>query len=253
MGFESVTDMLLLAGVGLAAGFINVMAGGGSLLTLPAMVLLGLPGPVANGTNRVALLAQNIAATATFVRKGYSDFKLSLTLALCTLPGVVVGALAATRFGGVWFNRVLAGVMIVVMIVMARGRRPAEVVIPAAPPSRRRLVGVHLCMVLFGFYGGFIQAGLGFLIIALLHRGLRLDLVRVNMHKVFIVGFYTVVALGIFIANGKVHWGAGLVLAAGTSAGAWLSTHVAIGRGERVIRVVLYAALVVMAVKLFLG
>ena len=75
-----VWEMTALMIAGCFAGFINVMAGGGSLLTLPIMVFMGLPGPVANGTNRVAIEAQNISAVVGFFRKGFSDFKLSLTL-----------------------------------------------------------------------------------------------------------------------------------------------------------------------------
>ncbi|MCP4843139.1 MAG: TSUP family transporter, partial [Halieaceae bacterium] len=73
----------LLVVVGTIAGFLNVMAGGGSLLTVPVMVFMGIPGPVANGTNRIAILAQNLTAITTFARRGFRDFKLSLTLALC--------------------------------------------------------------------------------------------------------------------------------------------------------------------------
>ena len=89
----------LLVAVGAAAGFLNVMAGGGSLLTVPVMVFMGLPGPVANGTNRIAILAQNITAIATFARRGFGDFRLSMTLAACALPGAVVGAMGKVGQG----------------------------------------------------------------------------------------------------------------------------------------------------------
>src|SRR3970040_2428241 len=96
---------LILSLAGLAAGFLNVMAGGGSLLTFPIMVFIGLPGPVANGTNRIAILAQNITAVTAFFKKGYANFRLSLTLSLCALPGAVAGAYAGTRLEGSWFKR----------------------------------------------------------------------------------------------------------------------------------------------------
>jgi uncharacterized membrane protein YfcA len=242
--FESV----LLALIGVVAGFVNVLAGGGSLLTLPAMVLLGLSGPVANGTNRIALLVQSAFATAGFRARGYSDFKLSVTLALAALPGAILGALAGTHFEGVWFNRVLAMLMLLIMLVTARRRTPPAVNPPVRP--RLRLVLAHTAMVVLGFYGGFIQAGLGFVIIALLHRVLGLDLVRVNMHKVFIIGFLTVAALAVFAINGKVNWGAGFVLAAGTGVGGWIGAHVAVRRGEPFIRVALNVVLAAMAIRL---
>ncbi len=240
---------LILAVVGIAAGFLNVMAGGGSLLVMPIMVLMGIPGPVANGTTRVAILAQNISATAGFRRKGYSNLRLSLTLAACALPGAVVGAWFGTQLEGVWFNRTLAGVMVVVLILMATGRRPSPTS-DTPPTTRRRLIIGHVLMVGAGLYGGFIQAGVGFILMAILHRVMGIDLVRVNMHKVFIVGVYTIAAIAIFAARGSVLWTTGLVLAAGMAMGGWIGSHVAVGRGERLIRIIFNVALVALAVRL---
>jgi len=243
---------LVLALVGIVAGFVNVMAGGGSLLVMPVMVFMGLPGPVANGTTRVAILAQNIAATTGFRRKGYRDLRLSLTLAACAVPGAACGALLGTRLEGVWFNRVLAGVMIAVIILMATGPKHSPAVSTTRSLTRGRLVLGHGLMVLAGLYGGFIQAGVGFILMAILHRVMGLDLVRVNMHKVFIVGIYTIVAIAVFAARGSVLWSTGLVLAAGMALGGWIGSHVAVGKGEKLIRIVLNVALVAMAAKLLL-
>lgn len=243
---------VVLALVGIVAGFVNVMAGGGSLLVMPVMVFMGLPGPVANGTTRVAILAQNITATAGFRRKGYRDLRLSLTLAACAVPGAAYGALLGTRLEGAWFNRVLAGVMIAVILLMATGPKHSPAVSTARPRTRGRLVLGHGLMVLAGLYGGFIQAGVGFILMAILHRVMGLDLVRVNMHKVFIVGVYTIVALAVFAARGSVLWSTGLVLAAGMALGGWIGSHVAVGKGEKLIRIVLNVALVAMAAKLLL-
>ncbi len=243
---------LMLAAVGVAAGFLNVMAGGGSLLVMPVMVLMGLPGPTVNGTTRVAILAQNISATAGFRRKGYRDLRLGLSLAACAVPGAAVGALIGTRLEGVWFNRVLAGVMIAVLVLMATGPKHSPAVATTRPLTRGRLVLGHGLMVLAGVYGGFIQAGVGFILMAILHRVMGLDLVRVNMHKVFIVGVYTIVALAIFAARGNVLWSTGLVLAVGMAMGGWVGSHVAVGKGEKLIRIVLNVALVALAAKLLL-
>ncbi|MEM1295601.1 MAG: sulfite exporter TauE/SafE family protein [Verrucomicrobiota bacterium] len=235
----------LLAALGLVAGIINVLAGGGSLLTLPAMVLMGLDGPVANGTNRVAIFAQNIVAVTGFRSKGFSEPRLSLTLALATLPGAIAGACLGTLIRGVVFNRVLACVMIGVMISMALKWRPST--------EKRHPVWGHICMVGVGFYGGFIQAGVGFLIIATLHGVMGLDLVRVNMHKVFVVGVFTFAALMVFALNGQVLWLTGAILAVGNSIGGWIGSQLSVNKGEKFIRVVLYIALTAMALKLLIG
>ena len=240
----------LLAAVGVLAGFINVMAGGGSLLTMPMMIFMGFSPATANGTNRVALLAQNIVAVTGFRNKGFSDFRLSLTLALCTLPGAVAGAFAAIWISPIWFKRLLALVMIGVLISLFRGGPKGG---EGGPVGATRKIAAHLGMVGVGFYGGFIQAGVGFLVMALLNGLMRMDLVRVNMHKVFIIGAYMVPSLLVFALTGQVVWLAGLLLGVGNALGGWLGTHASIKGGEKAIRVVFAFAIVAMAAKLAWG
>jgi hypothetical protein len=240
---------LLLLVAGIAAGYINVMAGGGSLLTVPFMVFLGLPGPVANGTNRIAILAQSVTAIWVFFRKGLTDLKLSLTLALFTLPGAVVGAYLGVRLDGIWFNRLLAAIMLTIMMLMLFKRKP-PVIEEVAVVAPWRVWLTHVLMLVVGFYGGLIQVGVGFVIMPILHRVLGLDLLRVNMHKVFIVLPFTLVSLAVFASNVELELRAGIILALGMGAGGWLSTHLMIRRGERLIKIVFNLALLGMVIKL---
>jgi uncharacterized protein len=240
--------LLLLALVGAVAGCMNVLAGGGSLLTMPVLRLLGWSGPVVNGTNRVALLAQNAVAVFRFYRHGYRDFRVGLLLSVCALPGAIAGALAGVRLEGAWFNRVLAAVMIAVLILMSSGRKGAGS--PVSPPGRLRVAAAHASMLLVGFYGGFIQAGVGFLVMAVLHRILGLDLVRVNMHKVLIIGVYTLVVLPIYAGRAGVVWDAGLALAIGNAAGGWVGGHLNLRGGERWIRRLVLVLIALLAAKL---
>ncbi|MCY4282926.1 MAG: sulfite exporter TauE/SafE family protein [Gammaproteobacteria bacterium] len=239
---------LILLLVGIVVGFVNVMAGGGSLLSIPVMLFMGVPAPVANGTNRIAILAQMATGTIAFFRQGYSDFKLSLTLALAAVPGAVVGALIGARLEGVWFNRILAVIMLAVMLVMATEKRTPDYT--RAPPPRPRLALAHALMALVGIWGGFIQVGAGFLFMPILYKTLGLDLVRVNMHKTFIITVYTTAALIVFAWQVELFWALGLSLAVGTSIGAWLSAQVQVSQGERLIKVVLNTVLALFIVKL---
>ena len=202
----------LLTAVGIVAGFLNVMAGGGSLLSVPVMVFMGLPGPVANGTNRIAILAQNMTAIGTFARRGFSDFRLSMSLAACAIPGAALGAMAGTQLDGAWFNRALALIMVGVMLLMhfdkGSSERPQD-----HQPTRKQLLRGHLLMIGAGFWGGFIQIGVGFIIMPILNRAMGLDLVRTNMHKVFIIACYTVVALVVFASQVEILWMVGQALA----------------------------------------
>lgn len=244
------SNILLLALVGVLAGWLNVMAGGGSLLTVPVMLFMGVPGPVANGTNRIAILAQNIVAVGTFRRRGFSDFRLSMSLAGAAALGALAGASLGVHLAGEWFERVLALVMIAVMLLMATSHdRPR----PAAGECRaRHLLLGHVLMVGAGFWGGFIQVGVGFILMPILHRVMGLDLIRVNMHKVFIVLVYTVVALAVFASQLELLWWTGVGLAIGNAIGGWLGAHTTVSHGERFIRQVLYLALAAFIIKLLL-
>jgi uncharacterized membrane protein YfcA len=158
----------------------------------------------------------------------------SLGLALCTVPGAVAGAVAAVVVDPVLFKRIL-GIVLVAAVILILRKRPSSA---DQDGGVSRPVLAHLAMIGVGFWGGFLQAGVGFLIMPILYQLLRLDLIRVNMHKVFIVGIYTVPALLVFALEGKVWWLGGLALAVGNAAGAWLATRVTITHGERAIRVV---------------
>lgn len=101
-----------------------------------------------------------------------------------------------------------------------------------------------------GFYGGVIQIGVGFILMAVLHRVMNIDLVRVNMHKVLIVLCFTVASLVIYASRLELIWGVGLSLAIGNSIGGWLGAHISVVKGESTIKIVLNLALVAMIIKL---
>ena len=235
--------------VGIVGGFLNVMAGGGSLITVPVMVFMGLPGPVANGTYRIAILAQNLTAVVTFARRGFSDYRLSLTLAACAIPGALAGALVGTQLEGVWFNRALALIMIAVMLVMYFDKGATEQSQDHLP-TRRQLLNGHLLMVGAGFWGGFIQLGVGFILMPILNRVMGLDLVRTNMHKVFIIAVYTIAALSVFASQIELIWVVCTALALGNAIGGYLGAHFAVTKGEGLIRLVLNLVLVAFIIKL---
>ena len=241
----------LLAGIGLLAGFLNILAGGGSLLTLPVLLFLGLPAAMANGTNRVAIFVQNIFAIGGFRRQGIFPWRLSL---LCTAPallGAWLGANLAVDIDDQVFRRLLALIMLGVLIFTTWD------------PLRRlqqpdlKLSPLHILILLVSFfgvgvYGGFVQAGVGFLVIsALLAQGL--DLVRINAVKVIVIFFFTAVALAVFVAHGQVDWTLGLALAVGNAAGGWIGTHMAVRKGHDWIKRFVSVTVVIFAIKLLLG
>lgn len=241
----ALTDLLLLFGVGLAAGVINVMAGGGSSLTLPTLLLLGLDGATANGTNRVAIAVQGLVSSLSFRQDKIFRIRHSLKLAAWTLPGAILGAVVAVQISDEWFRRILGVVLIGVVLTMLIPRGTRETTLEGV-----RSKWIYPAMLAIGFYGGFIQVGVGFLLMAALYHLLRLDLVVVNAHKAAIVLIYTLPALGIFAWTGNVDWLLGLALAAGNAVAGYGAARLAVRGGERIVRAVLIVAVLVMAAKI---
>jgi hypothetical protein len=240
-----------LAVVGFVSGFLNVLAGGGSLLTLPLLIFLGLPAAVANGTNRVGVLCQNIFAIGSFRRHRVLPMKLAL---ICTAPSLLgswLGAELAVEIDERLFQRLLAGIMIGVLIIIlldpAKRLRGDE---QHFTPLRLAVLLVSFFFI--GIYGGFVQAGVGFLILpALLVHGF--DLVRANAVKIFVILAFTVPALAVFVWHGQVDWLLGFVLAAGNASGGWLASRVAVQKGHDWIKRVVSATVLVLALKLLLA
>jgi uncharacterized protein len=239
-------SVFILIFVGLIAGFINVNAGGGSTLTLPVLIFLGLDASVANGTNRIAILLQNISAIQSFKNENYFNPKTSLKLSLLTLPGAIAGALLAVRIENELFQQILGIVMIGIIISMILPKKT----INDENQNDKINFATYLSMIGIGFYGGFIQVGVGFLLMASLSYLMKLNLVHVNMHKVFIVLVYTVPAIAIFIITDNVHWLFGILLAVGNIIGGWWGAKMQVKKGEKFIKAILIAAVFIMALKL---
>jgi uncharacterized membrane protein YfcA len=235
-------------GVGVIAGVLNILAGGGSLLTLPVLIFLGLPAAMANGTNRIAIFFQNVVAVGSFRQKGKLPLRLALLCTPSALLGSVVGARLAITISDILFKQILAGVMlgVVVLMVVDPARR---LKLEAQRLTFTRSAALVVSFFFIGIYGGFIQAGVGFLIItALLAHGL--DLVRINAVKVFVVLCFTVTALVVFIQQGQINYFLGLSLAVGNSLGGWLGTKIAVKGGHGFIRKFVIVVVVVFAVRL---
>jgi uncharacterized membrane protein YfcA len=251
-------ELLLVAGIGLVSGALNVLAGGGSLLVMPLLLELGLSGPAANGTARLGILSQNGAAIARFWRGGFRARRTTFLLIGAALPGAALGAFYGSKLEGQAFRYVLSGVMVGVWLWMTlswlRKRKvttsddddtPQE----EAPEPVVKWWGL-LALVAVGFYGGFIQAGVGFLFMVVLNRVLGFDLVRVNAMKVWIVFSYTIIAVAVFVARDAVVPLTGAVLACGTGLGGYLGARLSLTRGEGLIRVVFSVALAALVARL---
>lgn len=243
-------NLIWLILAGFAAGFINTIAGGGTLLTLPALIFMGLPPSVANGTNRIAIFLQTVTGVAGFKSKGVTTFPFSIYCGISALFGSLIGAKLAIDIKGETFNKILAIIMIaVVFLILFKPKVKVG-------DLMERTTGKYLWISIVGFfflgiYGGFINAGIGFLIIIFITYTTRMNLVRTNAAKLTIVSIYTFGALLMFYFNDKINWKYGLIMSIGNIAGAWISSRLAVKKGDKYIRGFLVAMIFIMALKLW--
>ncbi len=238
-----------IIGAGFIAGFINTLAGSGSLVTLPLLIFLGLPANVANGTNRVGVLLQNVVAVGSFHGQKVLDWRRGLLLSIPAIVGSVVGAQIAVNLDETMMRRTIGALMVAMLVViLVRPRRWLE----GRPELADKPLGWLQLLIFFGIgiYGGFIQAGVGIFLLAGLVLSAGFDLVRANAVKVLIVLMFTISALAVFLLNGQVVWGIGLILAIGQMLGAWVAARMAVKRGAVFVRWLLIAVVAVSAAQL---
>jgi len=236
------SGLALISAGGFVAGVINTMAGGGSLLTVPLLVMLGLPGTIANGTNRIGVLVQSVVGAWRFAAEGVPGWRAALPTLAPLVAGSLVGALAVSRLADEDFERAFGLVMLILLVPALR------------PPStrdarRRRPWSPAWSWVVFffiGLYGGAFQAGVGIVLVLALARSGH-DLVLSNSVKVVVVAAFTTVAAAVFIAQGQVVWTPALVLAASTAAGATVGARITVRGGDRAVRPVLAASVLLLA------
>ena len=240
---------LAVLAAGFGAGFINTLAGSGSLITLPLLIFLGIPATVANGTNRVGVLFQNIVSVASFQRQQVLDVRGGLILSLPAILGSIIGANIAVGLDETLMRQAIGVLMVVMLfVILLRPKRwlQGELEKMGKRPSLFQLV----IFFFIGMYGGFLQAGVGIFLLAGLVLGIGYDLVRANAVKVLIVLAFTISALIIFMINDQVLWGIGLLLAVGNSLGAWAAARMAVERGANFVRWLLIAVVAVSAANL---
>jgi len=229
MNFElSLANATVLIVIGIFAGFMNTIGGGGSMLSLPALMLLGLPAHIANGTNRLGIFLQCALSSRKFYLKGKIEKKTIIPVAVPTLIGALVGALTASYLPETILKPLLLTTMIGMGIAMLA--KPTIVAPPEGTPilTCKECPMAWIALFLSGVYGGFVQGGVGLVIILSLTGILQYDLVRANALMLITVAVFTVIAVIVFAVQQQIMWMPALALALGMGIGGLVGVRFAL-------------------------
>ncbi len=241
----SVAKLTITLFGGLLAGVINTLAGNGSAVTLTILTeVLGLPGTLANGTNRIGIALQTLTSTFTFRREGVFSFRKHLKPIIITFSGAVVGLSLALLVSDESFMRIFRFLMVAMLLVLLV--KPSRWIYPhkEGRPWPKPILWTSLFFL--GIYGGFIQMGMGIFFLALIVLGAKYSLLEANALKVAVVGVYTLLGLVLFQSQGLIHWQYGLMLGLGQTLGGWGTARFA-SRYEK-INILVYWFLVLIVI-----
>lgn len=239
--------------VGVVAGVVNTLAGGASILILSMLLFMGVPATIANGTNRLGILVQNLTGSSTFYRSGLLDIQGSLKYIIPSVVGAIVGALVATDIDQGTLE-IFVGVVMVFMLIPTIFKIQSKKN-PFLKHQHKPLFKVinFVIFLLIGFYGGFVQAGIGLIIMVVLPQISNLSLIRGNAVKMAIILIYTVPVMAIFIINGQVNWWIAIWLALGQIGGTWLAGRFAVNHpsANKWVRILLIFMVSISILKMF--
>lgn len=241
--------ILLLIAAGTLVGFINALAGSGSVITLPLLIFLGLPANVANGTNRIAILMQNIVGVRGYHKQKKVDTKHGLTPSITAIIGAIIGANIAVEINADTTQKIIGVVMVIMFFIIIY--KPGKWVNGKTEIKSQNIWFQIPVFFLLGIYGGIIQIGAGVFFLSALVLNAGYDVVRANALKLLIILIYTPFALAMFIMNDQVNWIYGILLGTGTMLGAHLATKHALDWDPKYIRYILLTMISLSALKLF--
>lgn len=239
----------LVIGVGFCSGFLNVLAGGGSLLSIPLLVFMGLDVSVANATNRVGVLFQNVVAAHQFRKKSLVTVRDSAFFGLPAMAGALIGTFGAVnldeRYLSIAVAILITAMAVLLLVKPDMWEREREV------PISKWVVAAFMFVI--GIYGGFVQAGVGFFLLWAIVGAAGRDLLHANALKVVIVALFTALSLAIFLYHGLVDFYLGMLLAIGNFVGGAMGARFAILKGNQWLRWILSIVVTASAIQMLIN
>ncbi len=243
----------LLAGAGFLGGAINAVAGGGSLVSFPALLAVGLPSVTANVTNTVALWPGYVGGALPYRDELRTQRSRVVALALTSLAGAALGAVLLLTTPASLFTLLVPYLVLAACALLAVQPWVAARVAARPGQSQGSQAPLHLGVLASSVYGAYFGAGLGVMLLAVLGIFLPEDLARLNGLKNALSLSINTLALLAFVLFGPVRWAAVLVMAVASLLGGVAGARVAKRLSSRVLRLVVIVFGVLVAVKLLLS
>lgn len=211
---------------GFLAGGINTLAGNGSAITLSILTeVMSLPPNLANGTNRIGVLSQGLTASFSFIKNKRIDLVKSRFPLFISILGAIIGVIVAVNISNEMFKSVFRYLLIVMLFVVLIN--PGRWIVKAGSEKKLRKRYLIPIFLGIGFYGGFIQMGMGVFFLALTVLILRYNIIDANAMKTVITTSFTLIVIVIFHLRGLVDWSSGASIAAGQALGGYLTAEFA--------------------------
>jgi len=236
------------------AGSINTLAGNGSAITLTILTeILGLPPNVANGTNRVGIFTQSAIASVVFYKNGKLNLKPNRKYIITIIIGAVAGGVLAISVSNEQFKSFFKFMMVFMLLaILIKPKRWLRSTDESFKPKWYFYVPVLFAL---GFYGGFIQMGMGVFFLIIMVLGIRINIIESNAIKGFVIGLYTFLLILLFHYQGMIDWKLGGIMAIGQTLGGFLTAKFA-SKYKKADQIAYYVLIVVMLIaiaKLFFG
>jgi uncharacterized membrane protein YfcA len=246
----TIVELTALVLSGVLVGFINTLAGGGSIISLSILIMMGLPATVANGTNRVAIALQNVVAVSSFKQQKVLEWRKALYLSIPAILGSLVGAWVAVDINEAAFEKAIGVIMLVMLVFVLF--KPQKYIYGRKEVSNKPIRwGAYVIFFFIGIYAGFIHMGVGYFLLAGIVLGAGYDLVKANAIKVLIILAYAPFTLAIFYFHQEINWAYGLVMALGNMLGAWIASRMAVKKGVVFVKWVIVIVILMTAAQMF--
>ena len=245
----SLVIVLTLLISGLIVGFVNTLSAGGTAISIALYLALGLSPVEANATNRIGVLMQSSLSAMLFARKGYLKQKRVFILALSAMFGALLGSVLSLLIPMQAFSYAMGVSLIVMLFFLFTASKNFDTDNEEKLSAKNKPLH-YIVFFLIGIYGGFVQVGTGFFLIAAGSMLLGADIIRTNAIKAMVMTLYTIVAIIVFVQGGNVHWNFGLLHSAGTFIGSFVATRIAFKKGAKFIRYIVIVVIIFTALYL---